>query len=122
MGAGGQVTACEALDPDVPDTGQGAERERARAARASPSARGTCDLQRVTQPLPPVACSLGGPDLRRDIAAATNQPTNPSGSLGMLRALTLRLPGLSRVAGGGACRLRLCRPAPPPWLGPAGRS
>ena len=76
MGAGGQGTARKAVDPDVPDAGEGAERERARAARASPSARGTCDIQRVTQPLPPVACSLGGPGLAPDIAAATNQPTN----------------------------------------------
>ena len=80
MGAGGQGTAREAVDPDVPDTGEGAERERARAARASPSARGTCDIQRVTQPLPPVACSLGGPGLapgHRGSNQPTNQPTPP---------------------------------------------
>ena len=76
MGAGGQGTTRKAVDPDVPDTGEGTERERARAARASPSARGTCDIQRVTQPLPPVACSLGGPGLAPG-HSGSNQPTNP---------------------------------------------
>ena len=48
---------------------------------------------------------------------AASQAYRPRHSLD--RALTLRLPGLSRMVGGGACRLRPC---PPPWLGPAGHS
>ena len=75
-GTGGQGAAHNAVDPGVPDTGEGTERERARAARASPSARGTCDVQRVTQPLPPVACSLGGPGLALG-HSGSNQPTLP---------------------------------------------
>ena len=82
MGAGGQGTARKAVDPDVPDSGEGAERERARAARASPSARGTCDIQRVTQPLPPVACSLGGPGLAPG-HRGSNQPTNRPAASGI---------------------------------------
>ena len=74
--AGGQGAARDALDPDVPDTGEGTERERAGAARASPSARGTCDVQRVTQPLPPMGCSPGGPGLALG-HSGSNQPTNP---------------------------------------------
>ena len=59
----------------MPDTGGGTERERAGATRVSPSARGTCDAQRVTQPLPPVASSLGGPGLAPG-HSGSNQPTN----------------------------------------------
>ena len=59
----------------MPDTGEGTEQERARAARASPSAHGTCNVQHVTQPLPPVACSLGGPGLALG-HSGSNQPTN----------------------------------------------
>ena len=74
-GTGGQGAARNAPDPDVPDTGEGTEQERARAARASPGARGTCDIHRVTEPLPPMACSLGGPILALG-HSGSNQPTN----------------------------------------------
>ena len=75
QGTVGQGAARDAVDPGVPDTGGGTERERAGAARVSPSARGTCDAQRVTQPLPPVASSLGGPGLAPG-HSGSNQPTN----------------------------------------------
>ena len=97
MGAGGQGTARKAVDPDVPDTGEGAERERAKAARASPSARGTCDIQCVTQPLPPVACSLGGPGLapgHRGSNQPTNQPPPPSQSLIHASSIAVTCPAI----------------------------
>ena len=74
-GAGGQGAARDAVDPDVPYTREGKKRERASATRASPSARGSCEIQRVTQPLPPVAYSLGGPGLAPG-HSGSNQPTN----------------------------------------------
>ena len=73
--AGGQGAARDAVDPDVPGLGEGTERERAGAARASPSARGTCDTQHVTRPLPPVASNLGGPGLAPG-HSGSNQPAN----------------------------------------------
>ena len=81
QGTVGQSAARDAVDPGVPDTGGGTERERAGAARVSPSARGTCDAQRVTQPLPPVASSLGGPGLAPG-HSGSNQPTNQPGPPG----------------------------------------
>ena len=75
QGTVGQGAARDAVGPGVPDTGGGTGRERVGAARVSPSARGTCDAQRVTQPLPPVASSLGGPGLAPG-HSGSNQPTN----------------------------------------------
>ena len=44
QGTNGQGAARNAVDPGVPYTGTGKKRERARATRASPSARGSCDI------------------------------------------------------------------------------
>ena len=75
QGRSRQGAARNAVDPGVPYTRKGKKRERARETRASPSARGTCDIQRVTQLLPPVAYSLGAPGLALG-HSGSNQPTN----------------------------------------------
>ena len=75
-GTGGQGAARSGMDPDVRDTRAEKHRERTRATSTSYSAPGSCKIQHVTQTLRPWPTASEALASCRDVAAATNEPTN----------------------------------------------